>query len=71
MVSRRFFPPTNAITTPHATFTWPPFMLSFSEAWWSEILSGTDGYQHLVRADEVLFTQALPWWPWGPFWIHC
>lgn len=29
-----------------------------AEAWWSEILSGTDGYQHLVRADEVLFTQA-------------
>ena len=30
------------------------------EAWWSEVLAAaTDGYQHLVTADEVLYTQAL------------
>ena len=29
------------------------------EAWWNEVLAATDGYQHLVTADEVLYTQAL------------
>lgn len=29
-----------------------------AEAWWNEVLAATDGYQHLVTADEVLYTQA-------------
>lgn len=29
------------------------------KAWWQEMLSCTsDGYEHIVRADEVLYTQA-------------
>lgn len=29
-----------------------------AEVWWSDMLRGPDGYQRLVKADEVLFTQA-------------